>query len=143
MNANRANPIGDLLTNFPRSLLVSSRLATLHSFSFSMKGTTNRSLKIHLFCILWTCLIPEMSAILRLNPVCTWPLVRGNASSRKTTLFWGYRCEYCVVVQPVLNLKDLCVYKHTLAPSKPQENVSVHWREEGTIKSSVRPFSHH
>ena len=37
MNANRANPVSDLLANFPRSLLVSGRLATLiESFSFSI-----------------------------------------------------------------------------------------------------------
>ena len=67
----------------------------------------------------------------------------GTPAAGRQPYFMGYRCEYRVVVQPVLNLKDLCVYKHTLAPSKPQKNVSVHWREEGTIKSSVRPFSHH
>ena len=34
-----------------------------------------------------TCLIPEMSAIFLLKPVCTWPLAGGNANRRKTTLF--------------------------------------------------------
>ena len=36
---NRANPIGDLLTNLPRSLLVSCGLATLKRFSFSFSST--------------------------------------------------------------------------------------------------------